>query len=288
MLRIFSSAYWPSVYFIYLFLSDYFLCVCVFEPVQIIYYVPLPFLQMVTQSCLILYDPMDCSMPGFPVLHYVPEFAQTHIHWVSDATQSSHPLLPPSPPALSFPTSGSFPMSQLFASGGQRIGASASASVLPMNIQSWFSLGLTGLISMLSKGHSRVFSNTTVQKHQFTCFSLYMKLKVKVPQSCPTLWDPMDYTVHGILQARILEGVAFPFSRGSSQLRDRTRVSSIAGRYFTLWANQGSPSLYILRNLSFVDLFFHCISSILNYWILQGFLSWFSYLKIVLSPHFSF
>ena len=80
MLRIFSSAYWPSVYFIYLFLSDYFLCVCVFEPVQIIYYVPLPFLQMVTQSCLILYDPMDCSMPGFPVLHYVPEFAQTHIH----------------------------------------------------------------------------------------------------------------------------------------------------------------------------------------------------------------
>ena len=135
MLRIFSSAYWPSVYFIYLFLSDYFLCVCVFEPVQIIYYVPLPFLQMVTQSCLILYDPMDCSMPGFPVLHYVPDFAQTHIHWVSDATQSSHPLLPPSPPALSFPTSGSFTMSQLFASGGLRIGASASASVLPVNMR---------------------------------------------------------------------------------------------------------------------------------------------------------
>ena len=67
----------------------------------------------------------------------------------------------------SFPASGSFPMSRLFTSGDQSIGASASASVLPMNIQGWFPLGLTGLISLLSKGLSRVFSNTTVQKHQF-------------------------------------------------------------------------------------------------------------------------
>ena len=66
-----------------------------------------------------------------------------------------------------FPASRYFPMSQLFASGDQTIGASASASVLPMNIQDWFPLGLTGLISLLSKGLSRVFSNTTVQKHQF-------------------------------------------------------------------------------------------------------------------------
>ena len=67
----------------------------------------------------------------------------------------------------SFPASGSFPMSQFFASGGQSIGVSASASVLPVNIQDWFHLGLTGLISLLSKGLWRVFSNTTVQKHQF-------------------------------------------------------------------------------------------------------------------------
>ena len=67
----------------------------------------------------------------------------------------------------SFPASGSFPMSWLFTSGGQNIGASASASILPKNIQGWFPLGLTGLISMPSKGLSRVFSNTTVQKHQF-------------------------------------------------------------------------------------------------------------------------
>ena len=67
----------------------------------------------------------------------------------------------------SFPASGSFPMSQFFASGGQSIGASASASVLPKNIQGWFLLGLTGLISLLSKRLSRVFSNTTIWKHQF-------------------------------------------------------------------------------------------------------------------------
>ena len=59
---------------------------------------------------------------------------------------------------------------------------------------------------------------------------------MKVAQSCPTLWDPVDYTVHGILQARILEWVAFPFSRGSSQPRDRTQVSRIAGGVFTSWA----------------------------------------------------
>ena len=66
----------------------------------------------------------------------------------------------------SFPASGSFPMSQFFEAGGQNTGASASASVLPMNIQDWFPLGWTGWISLLSKGLSRVFSNTTVQKHQ--------------------------------------------------------------------------------------------------------------------------
>jgi len=67
----------------------------------------------------------------------------------------------------SFPASGSFPMSWLFPSGGQSIGDSASAPILPMNIQHWFPLGLTELMSLLYKGHSRVFSNTTVQKHQF-------------------------------------------------------------------------------------------------------------------------
>ena len=81
---------------------------------------------------------------------------------------SNHLTLSPSSPASIFPASGSFPMSQLIAPGGQSIGGSASASVLSMSIQGWFPLGLTGLISLQSKGLSkRVFSNTTVRKHQF-------------------------------------------------------------------------------------------------------------------------
>ena len=72
----------------------------------------------------------------------------------------------------SFPASGSFQMRKLFSSGGQSIGVSASASVLAMNIQDWFSLGWIGWISLQSKGLSRVFSNTTVQKHQFFCIQL--------------------------------------------------------------------------------------------------------------------
>ena len=184
---------------------------------------------------------MNCSMPGFPV-HYFLELAQVHVHWVSDATQPSHSLSPPSHPAFnlshirsfplsqlfvssgqcivvvaqslvcptlplyglqhvrvpcpspspracsnscplsqwchpnisssvipfsSFPASRSFLMSQLFVSGGQSIRASASVSILPMTIHSLFPLGLTGWISLLFKGLSRVFSNITVQKHLF-------------------------------------------------------------------------------------------------------------------------
>ena len=82
------------------------------------------------------------------------------------ATVSSS-VIPFSPCLQSFPASGSFPMSQFFSSGGKSIGVSASTSVLPMNIYDWFPLRLTGWISLQSKGLSRVFSNTTVQKHQF-------------------------------------------------------------------------------------------------------------------------
>ena len=113
-------------------------------------------------------DPMDCSTSGFPVHHQLLELAQTYVHGVSGAIQPFHPLPSPALPAFNpSPASGSFQMSQLFALGGQSVGASASASVLPMTSQDWFSLGLTGLISLLSKGLSRVFSKTTVQKHQF-------------------------------------------------------------------------------------------------------------------------
>ena len=88
----------------------------------------------------------------------------------------------------SFPASGSFQVSQLFTSGGQSIGVSASTSVLPMNIQDWFGLGWTGWISLLSKGLSRVFSNTTVQKHQFSAHSfLYSPILTSIPATGNTI-----------------------------------------------------------------------------------------------------
>ena len=93
---------------------------------------------------------MDCSTPGFPVHHQLPEFTQTHVHWVGDVIQPSHLLSSPSPPAFNFSqASGFFLMSQLFTSGGQSIGG--SASVLPMNIQDSFPLGLIGMISLQSR-----------------------------------------------------------------------------------------------------------------------------------------
>ena len=106
-----------------------------------------------------LCDPTDCTVPGFPVPHYLPEFAQTM--FIESVVPSNHLNLRPSLLLLpsTFPTSGSFPMSQLFASGDQSTGASVSASVLPTNIQGWFPLGLTGLISLLSKGLSSLLQH---------------------------------------------------------------------------------------------------------------------------------
>ena len=120
----------------------------------------------VTKSCPTLCYPIDCSMPGFPVLHYLLEIAQTRCpmsQWCHPSISSSVCLFCPQ----SFVASGSFLMNLLFASGHQSIGASALASVLPMNIQGWFPLGLIDLIPLLSKGLPRVFSSTTVWKHQF-------------------------------------------------------------------------------------------------------------------------
>ena len=116
--------------------------------------------------CLTLCDPMDCSTPGFPVLHYPPEFAHIHVLWVDDAIQPSHPLSSPSPPSLNL--SQHQGLSKWVSSLHQMAErVSASTPVPPMNTQDWSPLGWTGWISLQSKGLSRVFSNTTVQKHQF-------------------------------------------------------------------------------------------------------------------------
>ena len=121
----------------------------------------------VAQSCLTLCDSMDWSTPGLPVHHQLTEFTQTHVHWVGDAIQLSHPL---SSPSYAFNLSQHPGLFQWVSSSHQVtkvIGFSALASVLPMNTQDWSPLGWTGWISLQSKGLSRVFSNTAVQKHQF-------------------------------------------------------------------------------------------------------------------------
>ena len=119
-------------------------------------------------SFLILCNPMNWSTPALPVHHYLPKFAQTHVHWVSSLS-NVHPTISPSVIPFSsfpqsFPASGSFPMIQHFSWGGQSIGV--SASVLPMNTQAWSPLGWTVWNCLQSKGLSRVVSNATVQKHQ--------------------------------------------------------------------------------------------------------------------------
>ena len=124
--------------------------------------------------------PHGCSTPGLPVHRQLPEFTQTHVHWVGDVIQPSHPLSSPSPPAL-FPSIGVFSNESALCIN---IGVSASTSVLPMNTKDWSPLGWTGWISLQSKELSRVFSNTTVQKHQFFYLSFLYS---------PTLTSIHDY-----------------------------------------------------------------------------------------------
>ena len=194
-----------------------------------------------------LCDPMDCRTPGFPVLHYPPEFAQTHVHWVNWCHPTTSSSVTPFSCLQSLPASGSFPVSWLFVSGGQSIGA--SVPVLPMTMQGWLPLELTGFISLRASKGSQEFSlappfesinspvlsllygptltsendyQKTIALIMQTFVSKVMPLLsnmlsffVLVTQSCPALCDPMDYSlpgssVHGILQVKKLEWVAFP------------------------------------------------------------------------------
>ena len=128
---------------------------------------------------------MDYSKPGFPVLHYLLEFAHTHVHSVADAIQPSHPLPASSPPTLNLSQhQGFFPLSQCFESDGQSIGASPSASVLPMNIQSWFPLGLTGFCSLQSKWLKSLLQHYSLKIINSLALSLI---------SGPTLTSVYDY-----------------------------------------------------------------------------------------------
>ena len=162
----------------------------------------------VSKSCLSLWDPMDCSTPGSPVLHYPPEFAQIHVHWIGDTIQSSHSLLPPLFP-FAFNLSqhqGPFQWVGSSHQAAKSFGASASASVLPMNIQGWFPLGLTGLISLLSKLHLWIKSNVSF----ITWISLFI-ISVKILSQVYSIWSVSQFShsvmsdslrPHGLQQAR--------------------------------------------------------------------------------------
>ena len=164
-----------------------------------------------------LCNPMDFSMPGLPVHHQLPEFTQTHVHWVGS-------VIPFSSCLQSFPASGSFQMSQFFTLGGQSIEGSASISVLPMNIQAWFPSGWTGWISLQSKGRSRVFSKTTVQKHQFFGTQL-------------SLWS--NFHIHTWPLENLIEKF-FSFAATTCSLQDLS--SSIRDQPLALAAKAHSPN----------------------------------------------
>ena len=134
---------------------EYFSCDCIVQ------------FSSAAQSCPTVCDPMDCSTPSLPVHHQLLEFTQMQVHWLSDAIQPPQPLSSPSPPTFDFASIRVFSSESVLHISGRSIGISASTSVLPMNIQDWYPLGWTGWISLQSKGLSSVFSNTTVQKHQF-------------------------------------------------------------------------------------------------------------------------
>ena len=159
---------------------------------------------------------MDCSTPGFPVIHYVSEFAQTQVHWVNDAISSSNALFSSCP--QSFPASGFFPVSQLFASGGQSIRTSASASVLPINIQGWPPLGLTSFIPLLLRGLTGSFSSTTVWKHVSVCLVPHLGLPSHFhTELIPPQFCVMSSSSQWLLQKPCPNSVSFHPSLGSQK-----------------------------------------------------------------------
>ena len=154
----------------------------------------------ISQSCLTLCDPMDCSTPGFPVFHHFPELAQTHVHWVSDATQppSCHPLL--LLPSV-FPIVRVCSNESVVCIWGPNYWSFSFSTVLPMNNQGWFPLGLTGLISLLSKGLSRVFSSTQSKGINSLALSFFFIVQFSHPYTTTgktialTIWASVDKVI---------------------------------------------------------------------------------------------
>ena len=179
---------------------------------------------------------MNCSTPGFPVHHQLLEYSQTHVHQVGDAIQPSCPLSSPSPPAFNLSQQQSLFQSQFFTPRGQSIGV--SASVLPMNIQDWFPLEWTGWISLLSKGLSRVFSNTTVQKCQFFGAQLSLSEKAMALHSSTLAWKIPWTEEAGRLQ-----------SMGSQRVR-HDWATSLSLFTFMHWRKKWQPTAVFLPGAS--------------------------------------
>ena len=189
---------------------------------------------------------MDCSTPGFPVHHQLPELTQTHVHCVGDAIQPSHPLSSPSPPAFNLTPSTRVFSSESVLHIRWPMDWSFSFSIsLPMNIQDWFPLRLIGWISLHSKGFSRVFSNTTVQNHQF--FGAQLSLWVQLSHPYVTIGKTIALTrltfVGKVMSLLLISclGWSYLFFQGASVL-----IS---------WLQ--SPSTVILESPNIVSHCFH-------------------------------
>ena len=186
---------------------------------------------LVTQSCPALCDPMDGNMPDFLALHCLPGFAQTHVHWVNDAIQPSHSLMPPFPFGLNLSQHQVlFSASQLLTSGGQSVGTLASSNeysgLISFKID-WFDLLSVQLTLKSLLQHHNLQTSILRWWLALNCavwligisikVYIYIYIHAKSLHSCPTLCDPMGCSlpgssVHGILQARVLEWVAMPSS----------------------------------------------------------------------------
>ena len=181
----------------------------------------------VAQSHPTLCDPVDCSTPGLPVHHQLLEFTQTHVQWVGNAIQPSHPLSSPSPPSLNlYQHQGHFQMSQLFASGGQSIGISASTSILPMNIQDWSPFSLRDsqessptpqFKSINSSVLSFLYSPTLTSIHDYwkkvmsLLFNMLSKLVITfLPRSKRLLISQLQSPSAVILEPRKISQPLFP------------------------------------------------------------------------------
>ena len=172
----------------------------------------------VAQSCPTVCDPMNCSMPGLPVLHYLLEFAHTHSRWCYPTISSS--VIQFSSYLQSFPATGSFPMSWFSVSGGQSIGASALASGLTMDIQGWFPLELTGLIFLLFKGlrFFLVLTTLTVMSNAFVMYFVECPSIRIIPELSPPIRKGQNLLIfdssNAIASSRSIQYFIFFFFSG--------------------------------------------------------------------------